>query len=93
MVGTPTMIVTPCAAIVASAAAGSNRGSIVTLAPQRTAVFSVTVCPNEWNRGRPPKIISSGVSCSRVVAVTSALRVRLAWVSSAPLGRPVVPDV
>jgi large exoprotein involved in heme utilization and adhesion len=28
-----------------------------------------------------------------VVAVTAALRARLAWVSSAPLGRPVVPEV
>lgn len=66
---------------------------MVTLAPVRTAVFKVTVCPNEWNSGNPPKITSSGVSLSRVEPVTSALRVRLAWVNSAPLGLPVVPEV
>ena len=36
---------------------------------------------------------SSGVAFSSVSAVSSALRVRLACVSSAPLGWPVVPEV
>ena len=38
-------------------------------------------------------ITSSGVPSSSVSCVVRALLIRLAWVSSAPLGCPVVPDV
>ena len=38
-------------------------------------------------------ITSSGVLSSSVSAVVRALPARLAWVSSAPFGCPVVPDV
>ena len=58
-----------------------------------TDAFMPQVRPNTWNSGRQPMITSSGPRSSSVVAVTSALLVRLAWVSSAPLGWPVVPDV
>ena len=72
---------------------GSNRGSRLRDAPDATAALSVQVCPNEGNSGSPPKITSSAVSRNRSVRPTSVLRARLAWVSSAPFGWPVVPEV
>jgi len=38
-------------------------------------------------------MVSSGVTCWTTFADRIALRLMLLWVSSAPLGRPVVPDV
>ncbi|MFC8228520.1 S8 family serine peptidase [Streptomyces sp. NPDC057287] len=42
---------------------------------------------------RPPSSTSSGVRWNKVRAAISQLRPRFSWVSSAPLGRPVVPEV
>ena len=71
---------------------GSNRGMRVRFAPTEMAAFIPTVWPNEWNSGRPPKTTSSGPTSTRPTEI-SALRLMLAWVSSAPLGVPVVPEV
>ena len=51
-----------------------------------------TVCPKEWKSGSPPKTMSS-VDTSTSPTLISALRAMLAWVSSAPFGLPVVPEV
>ena len=80
-------------AITASALSGVNRDTSVRQAPVPTAALSPHVWPNEWNSGSPPKTTSSGLRLNRSVAATEALVARLAWVSSAPLGAPVVPDV
>jgi hypothetical protein len=93
IVGTAANTVTWWPARICSARVGSKRGSRVRDAPDATAVLSVHVCPNEWNSGSPPKTTSSAVSCSRSVRITSVLLARLAWVSSAPFGWPVVPEV
>ena len=72
---------------------GSNLGSRVRVPPAATVAFSPQVRPNTWNSGRQPIVTSSGPPRSRVRAVRVALRISPAWVSSAPLGRPVVPEV
>ena len=71
----------------------SNRGSRVRHAPDATATLSATVCPNTWNSGSPPKMTSSGPARTMSVRATSVLLSRLPWVSSAPFGWPVVPEV
>src|SRR4030095_13141073 len=92
IVGTPSKTVTRSRWITSSALPGSKRASSVRLAPAPTAALSPQVWPKEWNSGRQPITTSPGSRRSRVVAVTAALRARLAWVSSAPLGRPVVAE-
>ena len=93
MVGTPSKTVTRWPATIRSACSASNRGSRVRHAPAATATLSATVCPNTWNSGSPPKITSSGRAWTMSVRVTSVLLMRLPWVSSAPFGWPVVPEV
>ena len=55
--------------------------------------FSVQVWPKEWNSGSAPSSTSSSPISPSVPPATKQLRSRLAWVSSAPLGVPVVPEV
>ena len=93
IVGTPWKIVTRSRAMISSAFSGSKRGSIVTVAPLSTLEFIVHVCPNEWNSGSAPRRTSSLESLARVLPVAAQLRPRFAWVSSAPFGLPVVPEV
>ena len=75
------------------ASAGSNRGISASAAPAMTAALSPTTSPNTWNSGRQPITTSSGVVAWISTALRCALRWTLLWVSSAPLGRPVVPEV
>ena len=63
------------------------------MAPASTPAFSEQVSPKTWNSGRQPMITSSGVPSSSVSWVVRALLFRPAWVSSAPFGWPVVPEV
>ena len=93
IVGTPSKMVTWSRPIRSSAAAPSKRGSSVRHAPDSTDAFSPHVCPKTWNSGSPPITTSSGVASSRVRAEVRAFVRRLAWVSSAPFGEPVVPEV
>ena len=92
IVGTPWNTLTRWRWIVSSTARASNRGTIVRQAPAATEAFSPQVWPNEWNSGSAPSTTSPAAS-ENGPAEISALRIRLAWVSSAPLGVPVVPDV
>ncbi len=93
MVGTPSNTVARSRAMASSTVCGSKRGTRVSEAPLRTATFMVQVCPKMWNSGRQPTITSSDVSRWTSVTLTSVLWRSPAWVSAAPLGRPVVPDV
>jgi hypothetical protein len=93
IVGTPSKTVTLSRSITCRALAPSNRGMSVSIEPLRTAVLRPQVSPKTWNRGRQPMITSSAVFSMSVSAVVRQLPARLAWVSSAPLGCPVVPDV
>ena len=93
IVGTPWKSVTRSRAMISSAFAGSKRGSIVTVLPLATLAFIVHVCPNEWKSGSAPRSTSSRESVASVPATVPQLRRRLPWVSSAPFGLPVVPEV
>ena len=93
MVGTPSKIVTASRWMISSALAPSNLGSRVSVPPAATVAFSPQVRPKTWNSGRQPIITSSVPFCSRVRVTTAALLVTLAWVSWAPFGLPVVPEV
>jgi hypothetical protein len=65
----------------------------VTVEPLATAALRQQVWPNAWKKGRQPMMTSSGPRCSRVDATIAAFPCRLPWVSSAPFGVPVVPEV
>ena len=86
MVGTPSKIVTASRSMMSSALAGSNLGSSVSVPAAATVAFSPQVRPKTWNSGRQPITTSSLLFFSSVRAVSSALRTRPAWVSSAPFG-------
>ena len=52
-----------------------------------------TVWPNVWNSGRQPSTTSLGRASLASKTLTVAFITRLRWVSTAPLGWPVVPLV
>ena len=93
IVGTPSKTVTLSRAMTSSALAGSKRGIIVSAAPAWKAVFMPQVMPKTWKSGRQPMTTSSPSRWMSVSVVASWLVWRLSHVSSAPLGRPVVPEV
>ena len=93
IVGTPWKTVTLSRSMISSAFAGSKRGIIDRHAPTETAPLSPHVCPKEWNSGSAPSRTSSSVASASVRAEISQFLRRLACVSSAPLGAPVVPEV
>ncbi len=92
MVGTPAKNVTRSDSISASARAASNRGSSTTVAAVANPAFICTVWPKEWNSGRAARWTSCGCTPNSRFA-SSAFCTMLLWVSSAPLGLPVVPLV
>ena len=49
--------------------------------------------PAMWNSGTPTKPMSLLMSAPLVNRCVIACPARLVWVSTAPLGRPVVPEV
>jgi len=75
------------------AVAPSNRGSSTSVAPTRKAAFIAQVWPKEWNSGKQPSTTSSRQSSMMSVADSDAFSTMLSWVSTAPLGLPVVPLV
>ncbi len=93
IVGTPCMIVTRSFSMTSMAAAGSKRGISASDAPAIVAALSPTTRPKTWKSGRHPMTTSSGVISWITEAERWALRWTLRWVSSAPFGRPVVPEV
>src|SRR3954464_979895 len=93
IVGTPWKRVALSRSMISSALSGSKRGSIVTVAPTLTALFIVQVWPNEWKSGSAPSSTSSLLISPSFCDTPAELRYRFAWVSSAPFGCPVVPEV
>ena len=93
MVGTPMNTSTACSRTVCAATAGSKRGINARLAPMVTGAMSAHVRPKTWNSGRQPSTVSPCWSWINVSATVSALVPMFRWVSWAPLGRPVVPEV
>ena len=86
IVGTPSKTVTLSRPTTSSAFVASKRGTRVRQAPLSTAALSPTVSPKQWKRGRQPITTSSGSSSTMVSALTAALLIMFAWVSSAPFG-------
>ena len=94
IVGTPSKIVTLSRSMTSSALPASNRGIRVRQAPASTAALSAQVSPKhvEQRQAAHDHVVGA---CSRAGsrAVVRGVADQLAWVSSAPLGWPVVPEV
>ncbi len=86
-------IVQAALASVASRASGSKlrRSSTTQVAPRWTKVW-LKYRELAWHMGITSKAVSSGVKPISS-AVASAIRVLPSWLRTAPLGRPVVPEV
>ena len=70
--------------------AGSSFGTTTTVAPAASGTASVTTAPSTWKNGARASTVSRGPT--RVTArIWRTAVTRLAWLSSTPLGRPVVP--
>ncbi len=93
MVGTPWKVFTFSSAISSMARAASKRGSRTSVAPARQVELSDTVWPKAWKSGSAPRAMSSARMSLASKALTVAFMTRLKWVSTAPLGTPVVPLV
>ena len=94
MVGTPRKTVVLLSRISSSAAAASKRGISATQAPREIAGFITPDWPRTWESGAAPKTTSPGIqSQQRPGQRTRPSRRSPSWVSSAPFGSPVVPDV
>ena len=92
MVGTPEKIVHRCRSIASSTGPASNRGTSTSVPPNRTAVLSTLDRPKTWNSGSTARPMSSSSKPNSSPA-TVQFMYSWKWVSSAPLGWPVVPLV
>ena len=92
IVGTPAMIVRRSRRRRASIAAGSNRASSDSDPPPVNVAIMTEAWPKTWNSGSPVPVRSS-VEPRLQSAPISPPDSRFPTVSSAPFGRPVVPDV
>ena len=93
MVGTPAKSVTRSRATIAAASSGVKRGSKVKLPPTARVAFWMQVWPKEWKRGSVARATSSAQTGTRRGTTIVQLTRRFEWVSSAPFGLPVVPEV
>ena len=88
--GTP--IITVARSIAAVMASASKPGRKTSAAPEARATLVATKRPCVWKIGRA--WISRSWAVKRQTSRSaSALEARLAWLSMAPLERPVVPEV
>ena len=92
MVGTPPMTVHRSASIASSAAAGWKRGRMDRQPPNRTNTLITDDSPNTWKNGSTASTTSSLFTPNSSPATVQFMYI-WKWVSSAPLGLPVVPLV
>ncbi len=71
---------------------GVNRGISDMVQPNRTQMFRMLDRPNTWNSGSTVTTMSSGCTSNRRPRM-SAFMYSWMWMSSAPVGWPVVPEV
>ena len=90
--GTPNITVTPWRSMWASTSWASNCGSSLTVPPFMIVGSVIMLRAATWNSGAQTKATSSAAS-SVSINTLMQFHVTLAWLSVAPLGRPVVPDV
>src|SRR5207249_2307965 len=84
--------VSAASSISTRACRASNLGNITRVARVAKPAFICTLCPKEWNSGSAIRCTSCGCRPNNRLA-SSAFCTMLLWVSSAPLGCPVVPLV
>ncbi len=93
MVGTAVNTVAFSRDISASASSASKRGSRMMEAPARKAMFITAVWPKVWNRGSPPKTMSSARRSNASMSVQCTCSTIDRCEPTAPFGVPVVPEV
>ena len=94
IVGTPGKARGRLLVIVFSTCPASKRGSITIRPPFTTVRFNTQVLAKTWNSGNAPSTLSGSFgSKGSIMSTWIALLARLAWLSIAPLGVPVVPPV
>ena len=93
-VGTPGIIFGLSLVISFKVSIRSKRGKRTISMPWPMLKFITVVMANTWKRGRTPITRSpSRIVCPRHAITCFTLMERLAWLSMAPLGVPVVPPV
>ena len=92
MVGTPPITVHRSRSIMSRTSPGWNRGTIDRQPPYRTLTLITDDSPNTWKNGRTARVTSSLRAPNSWPAMVQFMYSRK-WVSSAPLGFPVVPLV
>ncbi len=92
MVGTPAKVVARSRSMTSSTLSASKRGTRVIIARQMKVMFMIELSPKMWKSGNTARATPSGLASTSSMPVRAAAT-RFACVSSAPLGRPVVPDV
>jgi hypothetical protein len=92
IVGTAKNEFTRCASMTSSVPAASNPRTTTAHPPRSRVGFTVPLSPPMWNSGASARVRSSAVKSIPRPWLT-AFQVMLPWVSTAPLGRPVVPEV
>jgi hypothetical protein len=90
--GTKTIRLGLAWAIAARVACAVKRASRVTLAPSCRAGVVWILSPPTWNSGNTVKTWSAAVMSCMCWLIT-AFQSNASWRSTAPLGRPVVPEV
>jgi hypothetical protein len=90
--GTSTVSVGRSSSIAASVASAAKRGWIVTVAPAWRAGMVWMLSPPTWKKGSAESTWSFAVNACMSCAITPLNRIAF-WLSTAPFGRPVVPDV
>ena len=93
MLGTPRKIVARVAAMASATWTGSNFGTGAIAEPLSSGTIIPAVAAKAWNIGKTTRKVSVPGASLRASITESALEMRLRWVSMAPFGRPVVPDV
>jgi hypothetical protein len=92
MVGVPQKTLTFSRAMACNTVSGSKRGWMTWVMPARMPDDICTISPKTWKSGRTSSDTSLGWYCIRSRS-RKVFIITLEWVSSAPFGSPVVPDV
>jgi hypothetical protein len=90
--GTPSNMVARSRTIAVSTATGSNRGMSDIVHPNRTQTSRMLDIPNTWNNGSTVITMSEGCTPNSRPGISAFMYICM-WLSSAPFGRPVVPEV
>ena len=92
MVATPRNRVTRCVANAPRTGSGEKLPESTTRAPMSNGARRDPCSPKEWGSGNTDSTTSSGVTAIMSAHERSA-KVKAAWLNTAPLGRPVLPEL